>query len=380
MNKDLKGGTFTYLLAILGLTIIFSMFNPLGATMLTRALSFSGGHSRGVVEFMPTFKLYIDKVLPINISYIFFLITSLLAIRYSRKVGLTGILVLLVFTIMSFTAVRFTIFYMGASAPILGRILLCLKDEKIISRFSDSVRKRENFLYVTLTVLGIALLINEIPSLTKQKFAENTKYFVPSGAADFLSQTDIRGNMFNEYGYGGYLIWRLYPEKYVFMDGRVLETRLLEEYNIVASVSSDQNTSWEDLIKKYNITYIVMPPLLPFGDMIPLVERLFYLDDWTLIYHDHLSLIFLKNNMENIHVLNEHAKKKSEGLNTIIVQASARAMQNKNNPRYFITLGKVFYQLERYADARKAFIMASQITPDNIVIRQWLERIDRMSK
>jgi hypothetical protein len=39
---------------------------------------------------------------------------------------------------------------------------------------------------------------------------------VPQDGADFLQRASVSGTMFNTYGIGGYLIWRLWPEKKVF--------------------------------------------------------------------------------------------------------------------------------------------------------------------
>ena len=47
--------------------------------------------------------------------------------------------------------------------------------------------------------------------------------FAPAaGAADFVERENIRGNLFNTYGIGGYLIHRWYPDptRKVFIDGR----------------------------------------------------------------------------------------------------------------------------------------------------------------
>ena len=44
---------------------------------------------------------------------------------------------------------------------------------------------------------------------------------LPAAAADYVISHGIQGNMFNTYGAGGYLIYRLGPERKVFIDGRV---------------------------------------------------------------------------------------------------------------------------------------------------------------
>ncbi|MBI5042754.1 MAG: hypothetical protein HZC10_02770 [Nitrospirae bacterium] len=234
---------------------------------------------------------------------------------------------------------------------------------------------REGFLYMITTIIGIFFVVNSIPALARYEFKADTTFAAPKDASDFLIDLKISGNMFNEYGFGGYLIWRLYPEKKVFIDGRSLEPDVYEEYKFIASASVMGKRSWEDILKSYNISYIVTPPLLPGGEIYPIVDKLFDSEDWVLIYSDQLSLIFLRNDPENISIIKKFAKDKIGGLNTIIIQASARATLNKTNPHYLITLGKTFFKMGRFADAEKAFEMAYQRDPNNIAIKEWLKKI-----
>jgi hypothetical protein len=44
---------------------------------------------------------------------------------------------------------------------------------------------------------------------------------VPAGAIELLRREGRRGTLWNEYGWGGYLIWHLYPELRVSIDGRM---------------------------------------------------------------------------------------------------------------------------------------------------------------
>ncbi|GBD98570.1 hypothetical protein BMS3Abin07_00590 [bacterium BMS3Abin07] len=374
IKRDSGYATLRGLLAVWVLSILFSIFNPAGLDIFKEIFSI-GHYTKGIVEFMPTFSLYAKKIIPVNYAYVIFLFFSLLSLRYFRKIGLVHILLLIVFSIMSFVSIRYVIFYMCIAAPIIARIIVILGEERIFNRLTGVLKKRETFLCLVSGVIGISLVFNAIPSFARYEFKEDESFAVPKAAADFLSKIKIRGNMFNEYGFGGYLIWRLYPDKKVFIDGRALELDALNEYNTFASVSAGQNRSWEDILKKYDISCIVMPPLLPYGKIYPIVEKLFEMDDWVLIYSDQLSLIFLRENSGNSSILEKFAENKEEGFNTIITQASARALRNKRNPYYLITLGKVFFKMGRIDDSEKAFLMASERAPDNAVVKEWLQKL-----
>ena len=93
---------------------------------------------------------------------------------------------------------------------------------------------------------------------------------------------------------------------------------------------------------------------------------------------DHLSLIFLRDTPDNSSLVNKFAIDKSKGLQTIVIQASAKALKNPANPYFFITLGKVFFQMGKLGDAEKAFLMAYQRDPENQELRSWMKKLEQL--
>jgi hypothetical protein len=373
--RDSQNNIMKGLIVIFILTVIFSVLNPNGATMLTHIFSLHGEHIQGIVEYQPTFFLYLNRLTPIVYSYIAFLALSLLSLIYQRKIGIIHILVLVVFTIMSFVAYRYVIFYMCVSAPILARTIINIRDEKIFKKINFAPKFNKVVLHLVAFIIGIYLVFNSIPAFAIYSFKADTTYNVPEGAADFLSNVKIKGNMINEYSFGGYLIWRLYPEKKVFIDGRLLEVDVYEEYQAVAFASESPKRSWQDIIRRYDVSYIVFPPIQYQGTIFPIVEKLLESEDWVLIYMDHQSFIFIRNNSETMPIIKEFAIDKMKGLNTIIIQSIIRAKRNPVNPYFYISLGKVFLKLGRIDDAEKAFVMAYQRAPNNTEIKKWLKKI-----
>lgn len=87
----------------------------------------------------------------------------------------------------------------------------------------------------------------------------------PEKAIAYLKQADVQGNIFSEYGWGGYLIWK-YPEKKVFIDGRMPSWRweapegeanmAMEEYKQVIV-----EAEIEEIFEKYGIDIVLIPRL-----------------------------------------------------------------------------------------------------------------------
>ncbi len=59
----------------------------------------------------------------------------------------------------------------------------------------------------------------EIPKVTND-YGKAVASFYPWDITEFVKEKGIKGNLMNEYGMGGFLIWRLYPNCRVYIDGR----------------------------------------------------------------------------------------------------------------------------------------------------------------
>jgi len=95
------------------------------------------------------------------------------------------------------------------------------------------------------------------------------------------------GRMLNEYVYGGYLIWAA-PEHPVFVDGRgdIFEaTGVLGEFGNWATLQSDPKL----LLDKYRIDFCLLARHSPMVTVLPLLH------DWTAIYSDDNSVIFMRD-------------------------------------------------------------------------------------
>ena len=117
----------------------------------------------------------------------------------------------------------------------------------------------------------------------------------PVKAADFIVSRNLRGNMYNSYTWGGYLIWRLGPERRVFLDGRNINPDIFWEGTMIIdpvfSVSGKQR--WKPLFEKYAIAYAVMPLELR-GKPNPLVGTLVRDPGWASVFIGDNSVIFTR--------------------------------------------------------------------------------------
>ncbi len=109
----------------------------------------------------------------------------------------------------------------------------------------------------------------------------------PAAAAAFLQQDHPPGPMLNHYNWGGYFIWRLYPQYRVFMDGRadVYGDTLMNEFGSCYHLKDD----WRKPIEAWGIRTVVLPPDAP------LITALRSSPKWKQIYSDTEAVILTRD-------------------------------------------------------------------------------------
>jgi hypothetical protein len=129
----------------------------------------------------------------------------------------------------------------------------------------------------------------------------------PEAAADFILKHNLKGRMFNTYGQGGYLIWKLWPHQQVFLDGRALNEKVNADSNRIAMNADDNGgKSGEQLLKDYGIDLIVMDGFDPVGGTayyLPAALADPSQKEWKLVYQDIHDVIYMRNPPPDVQVL-----------------------------------------------------------------------------
>jgi hypothetical protein len=110
---------------------------------------------------------------------------------------------------------------------------------------------------------------------------------LPVKAVDFIIQNQIKGNVFNAYDYGGYLISRFYPERLVFIDGRLdmYGDDFMSDYIEI----SEGKPKWEELFNKFKIDYVIIQRELPLRQL--LIQR----GDFEVAFEDKKTVVLIKS-------------------------------------------------------------------------------------
>jgi hypothetical protein len=224
-------------------------------------------------------------------------------------------------------------------------------------------------------VLSIALIIVINNADIFKSGIRMNKY--PEGAARFLKENRIAGNMFNPYVWGGYLMWELYPDYKVFIDGRGLIGEVFfQEVRVLGASRQpvEQLPEWKAILKAYNVDFIITYSVDNFtGRLVPLIPALLNDPAWHLIYMDNISLIFLQERPEYRDIIDRFGLPKEWLWNEVAVEAALKAQDYGWNVNYSITMGDAFYAKGSYAEAKNAYVKALEKNAESEVVRKRLE-------
>ena len=105
------------------------------------------------------------------------------------------------------------------------------------------------------------------------------------GAADYLEEHPDLGRLFNSYNWGGYVIWRLYPQYLSFVDGRtdLFDDVILDDY--LQAWRAEEG--WEQIMLEWDIDVALIEPGAPLAGA---------LEDagWEAAYADSKAVILVR--------------------------------------------------------------------------------------
>jgi hypothetical protein len=111
--------------------------------------------------------------------------------------------------------------------------------------------------WILLAALLLAATAKLIPPLQTRTIETVHSQIYPIAATAYAQRHGIVPNLFNEYAWGGYLIWSLYPQTLVFIDGRAdpYGDDLIAAYH--ATITA--RPGWQQILEKYDVRTALIP-------------------------------------------------------------------------------------------------------------------------
>ena len=232
-----------------------------------------------------------DFAQPYTWSLFILLGLLIIAVRFSRRrIDFTEWLLMIGTLGMALFSGRNLSLFALAAVPIMTvhfDALLRRKGWRLPNRVSEPPwRVCVNLLLIVAVALGAFAHFAYVSDSATIDEALAINY--PVAAVERMNQLDRRGNLFNAYNWGGYLIFNA-PQHPVFIDGRAdLYNDFLEEYVSAAAGM----TRWREVFARWDIALALIETESG------LAERLDSADDWRRVYRDAVASLYHRITMD----------------------------------------------------------------------------------
>ncbi len=157
--------------------------------------------------------------------------------------------------------------------------------DRVEERFSGFGRLSQwHILPLIVTFLTIMFFANQYVDKNQTLFRFNPQVF-PVQAMDWLNVHPQSGRMFNEFNWGGYILYRTWPQQRVFLDSQsdFYGEELMKDYEQITSIRG----AWENLLEKYGAKWAIIP-----ADW-QLARELIALG-WEPVYQDQTAIVLVE--------------------------------------------------------------------------------------
>jgi hypothetical protein len=112
----------------------------------------------------------------------------------------------------------------------------------------------------------------------------------PVAAVDQLDRLGVEGRVYNEFTWGGYLLYAAWPDVPVFIDGQTdfYGVELVKDYDGIRYAQP----GWKDLLARHRIDWMLVPPEAPISAV--LAET----SDWRRVYGDSTAFVYVRRDGE----------------------------------------------------------------------------------
>lgn len=221
--------------------VLASFINPYGPRVYVEIyrtlidLNLKGSIS----EWLPMFRSQNPLI------YAYFVLVIPLILYFWKKLEVKEKLLIPLTILMGVSSLRYIPIMALVTLPLVPKITESLKND-----LNPGIKKMIEGKVITVIYPIIIVLSLFLPSIPiKSALSE-----YPQKATEFIKENKFSGNLYNEYGWGGYLILNL-PEKPVFIDGRMPSWKdgdryVMEDYN---NITRNPEKYFAKNIKKYDL-------------------------------------------------------------------------------------------------------------------------------
>lgn len=204
-----------------------------------------------------------------------------------RRLRPRELLLLSVATYAALRSVRHIPLYTLIAIPILSAMVEAWLQERANAKADKTKPTPMTTAKATFNALLLAgflvFLVVRVRFVTQHQTEAEAKEF-PAAAVSFIAAHRPPPPMLNHYNWGGYFIWKLYPDYRVYIDGRA-DLYGDAFMNNLAAVYYLKGNAWQSEFARWGIRTVALPPDAP------LTTALRALPEWETIYSDKQAVV-----------------------------------------------------------------------------------------
>jgi hypothetical protein len=283
-EQDPRIGKLKTLVGVGLASIAAVLVNPFGVDMLTYPFrTVSIGVLQDFIQEWQSPNFHQIEVQPF--LWLLLIVLMVMAISPRRPTSIELIQVG-IFAYLGFLAARNIALFALVAAPVLSLHLDAILVNWLPRRANGqelSSRLTRPLNVFLLVLIAFAALIKGALPLSNRFNEETIAEIMPAAAAEYLRLNQPKGPLLNSYNWGGYVLWKLYPEYLSFVDGRtdLFDDAILEEY-LDTWRGSD---GWQEVLSKWGIQTVLIETDSP-------LARELLREGWTAVHEDDQATVF----------------------------------------------------------------------------------------
>lgn len=243
----------------------------------------------------PAMQSYIDEWFspsfhdPKHLPLLLMILAIMMALAISpRRMRPREVLLLLATLTAALHSVRHVGIFVLVAVPIVSQLIQSALEDRGRTMRPEPATLPSTKLLINAVVLVAFLffVVIRIRQVAQRQGDTEAKNF-PAAAVAYIAANRPAGPILNHYNWGGYLIWKLYPEYPVYIDGRadLYGDSFLDDF---ASTYYARTDHWQREIEQWHIRTVILPPDAP------LISVLRLQPGWRQIYADKSAVILTR--------------------------------------------------------------------------------------
>jgi hypothetical protein len=276
--------------ALLMICLALVPLNPSGAQLYRYPFDTLRSHGmRSVISewFSPDFHEWLYR----PFLLVWLLILAALARSRSRPRGRV-IVPLLLTCFAALDAVRHIPIFVLVAMPVIAGALPAASEGSELLQRRPGLRFRPVFIGSVVLLMAVLTLVKWV-RLGQNQDAREAEQF-PQKALAFLRTAGGPRNVFVYYDWGGYAIWKLYPENRVFVDGRAdlyvadrvgdQNNDLLQQFETAVRLRN----GWREVLDRWKVEAVLVPPTCA------LAQGLLIDSSWHTVFSDPKAILLVR--------------------------------------------------------------------------------------